>query len=719
METELVATSRLEDDLRAAIATGCESAERLAVLGASLHRAGRPEAALRAFELAAEADPKQVNNWLAVATLRLQLNLPHMALDACNRALQCDPNAPQSLYSAAVVLATIGENHAALHCYDKALAVEPLHYGALRNRPMLLNAVKDNAAARRAARAAIQAYPQDPWLYYNEGDLLLGMRMADEAIEAFQQALALAPDFHRARYALAIALASQGRVREAHTEQATALAAEPQLLHSYRSPLALDALYGTSDVSPDRVAIIAGFEALRMGNWNRYEEFLELFAELIRGEHGLPPLSQHEMPYLGLGVPIAEDLRQLLAIQAAWRVLKSIESVRLFRPPSERSGPIRIAYISANFRPHPNAYLMGDIYARHDRRRFKVYAYSLGPQTVSPERDRAMAAVDVFRDLERLPVDAAAQLIVNDQIDILIDLSGFTRHAKPEILALKPAPIQVSYMGFMGTQGAPYIDYALLDREVLIPESRARWTEHIAYLPTCSYHCELPQTGDGASVCRQDVGIPEDAFVLCALHHPRKLEPYSYRAWLDLLRQLPNSVLWLLYEEPEQISNLRRMAVESGLTEDRLVFSPLVERTQHLLRYRLADICLDTFVYNGHTTTVDALGMGAPVVTLKGDSVVSRVAGSMLKAHGLPELIAETVQEYKTIVTRLACDTPWREEIRRRVSDYEHSQLFCPERRVREIEVAYEMMWARYRTGQAAEDFDVPAKANAANDVDS
>lgn len=684
------------------------TADELQAAGAQLHGAGELESALKCFLQAAKVAPERIPAWLEIATLQMELGRPYLALEACNAALRQAPDNPQTLYSTGVVLTAMGDNPAALHCYDRVLAIEPQHYGALRNRPMIFAALKDNTAAREAARAAIQAYPQDPWLSYNEGDLLLGMRMAGEAAEAFHRALALAPDFHRARYALAIALAAQGQVTAAYTERTIALAAEPQLFQSYQSPLVLDALNGTNDVSPERVAAIAGFEALRMCDWSRYEAFVELFAELARGDLGYPPLSQHEMPYLSLGLPIAEDLRQQLATQAAQRVLKGVESVRLFRPRHERSAPIRIAYISANFRPHPNAYLMGNIYARHDRRRFKIYAYSLGPQSVCHERERAMRAVDVFRDLEPLSVDAAAQLIINDQIDILIDLSGFTRYAKPGILALRPAPIQIAYMEFMGTQGASYIDYVLLDREVLSQESRAYWTESVAYLPTCSYHCELPQIDERALIRRQDIGIPEDAFILCALHHPRKLEPYSYRVWLDLLHKLPNAVLWLLYEDSEQISNLRRMAFEYGLTENRLIFSPMRQHTEHLLRYRLADVCLDTFVYNGHTTTVDALSMGIPVVTLRGQSVVSRVAASMLKAHGLPELVADTREQFLAIVERLAKDVAWREELRRRALDYSNSQLFCPERRVREIEAAYEMMWARYQAGLAPADFDVP-----------
>ncbi|HTJ96443.1 MAG TPA: acetylglucosamine transferase, partial [Rhodocyclaceae bacterium] len=345
-------------------------------------------------------------------------------------------------------------------------------------------------------------------------------------------------------------------------------------------------------------------------------------------------------------------------------------------------------------------------YSRHDRSRFKVHAYSVGAVDRCFERERVQAGVDVFRDLDNMPAQAAAQLIVNDGIDILIDLSGYARHARPEILALRPAPLQLSNLGFQGTLGAAYIDYALLDRNILLPEIRQFWDEKIAYLPHCSYHCETPVTTAQAS--RTDEGLPEHSLVLGALHHPRKLEPDSFRVWLSLLHELPEAVLWLQYETQEQRENLKCFAEAHGVLEGRLVFSPMAGYEKHLARLRLADICLDTFTYNGHTTTVESLGMGVPVVTLKGQGVVARIASSMLTAHGLPDLTASTVEEYNAIVHKLARDTAWRDEVKKRIGDYAHSNLFCPERRVREIETAYEMIWARHQAGLAPDDFDVP-----------
>jgi protein O-GlcNAc transferase len=705
MEDIAGTTNSLLTELRTAVLSGGAVA-RLQTLGAQLHQSGQREAALRAFELACENAPEHLDSWLAVAALRLELKLPHAALKACNFVLKLAPDHPQALYSTGVVLAALGDSAAALHCYDKTLSIQADHYGALRNRPMLLTTLGRMDEARQAAQNAVAAYPQDAWLHSNLGEMLLGMQAALEAAEAFQQALALAPDFHQARYALAIALAAQGRVNEAYTERVAALEASPSLAESYQSPLVLDALYGTNDVSPERIAVIAAFEAIYCCNWQRYSETSRLYAELVQGQHGNASLNQHEMPYLALGLPVGDAIRRQVARQAAARVLEEVRGARLHRPRRSRSEKISIGYLSANFGPHPSAQLMGGIYARHDRSRFKVHAYSMGMSAESVERSRVQAGVDVFRDVQRYPAAATAQLIINDGIDILIDLSGFTKGARPEILALRPAPIQVSYMDFIGTMGAEYIDYALLDHNILSPACREFWGEKIAYLPNCSYHCEMPS---GAATCsRVEAGLPAAAVVLGALHHPRKLDPDCFSVWLDLLKQIPDSILWLLYESNEQIDNLRRLANENGVSEQRLIFAPFVEHQQHLSRLALVDIFLDTFHYNGHTTTIDALSAGVPVVTLQGDSAVARVAASMLKAHGVPELVAGTVDEYKALICRLANEPDRRQGLRSRIADYASSNLFCPETRVREIEAAYEMMWARHQAGLLPADFDVP-----------
>ncbi|HTH94271.1 MAG TPA: hypothetical protein VL550_03490, partial [Rhodocyclaceae bacterium] len=367
---------------------------------------------------------------------------------------------------------------------------------------------------------------------------------------------------------------------------------------------------------------------------------------------------------------------------------------------------LRIGYLSADYKSHPMAFLMGDIYARHDRRRFMVFAYSVGPEGDNPQRDRVKRGVDIFRNLHGWAVEDAAQRIANDGIDILVDPCGFMLNMRQDVLALKPAPIQVSYIGMPGTYGAPYMDYTLLDRQILTPQTRMFWDEKIAYLPDCAYHCEMPNIARTST--RQEEGLPPDGLVFGALHHSRKLDPRSFAVWMDLLRKIPHSVLWLVCETDEQANTLKRNAEGHGIASERIVVARFVPHDAHLARFTLADVFLDLFEYNGHTTTIEALTAGVPVITLRGETAVARVAASMLSAHGLPELIADSVGEYKALAHRFAADIEWRTDICRRTRDYAGSRLFRPEYRVREIEAAFETMWARHMAGLPPEDFDVP-----------
>lgn len=681
------------------------SSEELLAIGAALHQAARPDVALRAFEAACERDPQRIEGWLATATLRLELQCLEAALDACRRALTLAPDDPQCLYCSGVVFSRLGDASEALRHYDQVLAVEPQHYGALRNRPMMLLALGRGDEAQHAARVAVEAFPHDAWLHFNLADLLLGMHALAAAEAAYRRALELSRDMHRARFGLSIALAAQGRVREAYGERRAAMTAEPALLETYKSPLVVDELSGTNDTSPERVAILAAFADVRRCDWQGYDAYVRLYGELVEGAHDNPPLSQFEMTYLALGLPISEHLRRQVARQVSAQVMQEVAGKQIRRSKHATPRKLRIGYLSADYRPHPMAFLMGDIYARHDRRRFMVFAYSVGPEGDNPQRDRVRAGADIFRNLHGRTVESAAQRIADDAIDILVDPCGFMLNMRQDILALKPAPIQVSYIGMPGTYGAPYIDYTMLDRHILTPETRAFWDEKIAYLPDCAYHCEMPDITETRT--REQEGLPPDAFVFGALHHTRKLDPGSFAVWMQLLHEIPHSVLWLVCETNEQIENLKRNAASHGIASERLVFARFVPHDLHLARFALADVFLDLFEYNGHTTTVEALTAGIPVITLRGETAVTRVAASMLAAHGLPELIADSVDEYKSLVHRFAADAEWRADICRRTRDYASSRLFRPQYRVCEIEAAFETMWARYAAGLPPEDFDV------------
>ena len=299
-------------------------------------------------------------------------------------------------------------------------------------------------------------------------------------------------------------------------------------------------------------------------------------------------------------------------------------------------GRLRLGYFSADFRINPLSWLMVELFEVHDRERFDVLAFSISPAEDSELRRRVENAFDEFHDLRSLGHRQAAELIVEAGVDILVDLNGHSQLARPRILAHRPAPIQVSYIGFPATMGAPFVDYILVDRFVVPPDQQPFFVEKLVHLPDCYQVNDSTRLIDPRTPSRAACGLPPDGFVFCGFNANYKLTPEIFTIWMRLLQAVPGSVLWLTRYHPPVERNLRREASARGIDPDRVVFSPFIDQAQHLARHRLADLFLDTLPYNAHTTASDALWAGLPVLTCAGRSFAGRVAGSLLHAIGLP-----------------------------------------------------------------------------------
>ena len=638
----------------------------------------------------------------------IRLGLYSEAMRHARQLHQQQPHAADTQFNIGYVSYLQGDLQTAIDYYMRALAADPAHYGALRNIPLVCNATGQSTRALRLAAEAIAYYPKDPWLYYNRGELLLADDSAQEAIEAFTQALLLDSVFYQAQYARAIAYSTVGDFPAAQAARAPALSNQPSLLTSYRSPLVLDHMQGSNDLRPERIFTLASIARLRACDWRQHGEFAKRYAELVDGIEGTRPLDTVEMPYLALGLDVSEAVRLQVARQTSTRIAADLPVIPLRQSDANPNRRLRIGYLAADFRNHPTTWLTQDLYRLHDRTAYEIFAYATDPVSDTAERKTVASTVDHFAELGHLSPENATRRIRLDRIDILVDLSGYTLYAKPECLAMRAAPIQISYMGFMGSYGAPWMDYAFQDRTTMTPSVRPWWDEKIIYLPDCMAFCSSPEAMPNLQTIRAHHGLGQDSLVLAALHMPRKLDPLTFDKWLDILRKLPHAQLWLLEETPQQAENLRRYAINRDVAVKQLVFASLTNHTQHLQRYALADVFLDTFAYNGHTTMADALGMGLPAVTLRGETPVARVGASMLKAHGLAELIATTPDDYAEIVCRLASDDAWRAAISTRAKKHQDSRLFNPLAKTRQLETAYRAVWQRHIAGLPAEDFDVP-----------
>jgi predicted O-linked N-acetylglucosamine transferase (SPINDLY family) len=377
-----------------------------------------------------------------------------------------------------------------------------------------------------------------------------------------------------------------------------------------------------------------------------------------------------------------------------------------------RNPKVRIAYLSADFRMHATAYLIAELFELHDRSRFEVLGVSFGPDDHSDVRARLIKGFDQFHDV-RFRSDRDVARLVNDlRVDIAIDLSALTQGCRPGILACRPTPIQVNYLVYPGTTGADFIDYVIAD-PIVLPFDRQRfYTEKIVHLPEC-YQVNDSTRTIVETPMRRDVGLPAEGFVFCCFNNNNKLTAEMFDIWMRLLHRVQGSVLWLLRANVAAEENLRREAAARGVDPARLVFATRTKVEQHLARYRLADLFLDTLPYNAHTTASDALWAGLPLVTCRGESFPGRVAASLLNAIGLPELVTRSLEEYESLALRLATDPPLLSGVRDKIRHNRATHpLFNTDRFRRHIEGAYIRMWELWQHGEKPHSFAVELLSN-------
>jgi protein O-GlcNAc transferase len=386
-------------------------------------------------------------------------------------------------------------------------------------------------------------------------------------------------------------------------------------------------------------------------------------------------------------------------------------------PPRQTHAPrhhdkIRIGYLSADFRNHPMAHLTAELLELHDRSRFDVVGIGFGPDDRSAIRARIVEGFDKFYDLRAKSDADIAALMREAEIDIAIDLMGHTRNSRAGILAHRPAPIQVSYLGYPGTMGVDFIDYVMADPIVLPFDQQAFYTEKIVHLPETYWVngsvSDIPQ----CSLTRRQAGLPEHGLVFCCFNKAAKITAPVFEVWMRLLAKVEGSVLWLLRDNAAAERNLRGEAAARGIDPNRLVFADRMERDQHLARHRLADLFLDTMPYNAHTTASDALAAGLPVVTSLGSTFSGRVAASLLSALGLPELIAHSLAEYEALALKLFGDSNYRARtIARLEQNRKKFPLFDTDRFRAHLESAYQVMWQRWQRGEGPANLTIPPQS--------
>jgi predicted O-linked N-acetylglucosamine transferase (SPINDLY family) len=359
-----------------------------------------------------------------------------------------------------------------------------------------------------------------------------------------------------------------------------------------------------------------------------------------------------------------------------------------------------VGYFSADFFEHATSFLMAEMFEKHDKTRFELMAFSFGPPTQDEMHKRLTRAFDTFVDVRDQSDDRIAVLAKEMEIDIAVDLKGYTAGSRPGIFARRAAPIQVNYLGYPGTMGADFMDYLLADPTLIPISEQVHYTEKIAYLPDTYQPNDTRRRISGRQFTRTEAGLPDVGFVFCCFNNSFKIMPDTFECWMRILRQVEGGVLWLLEDNSAAAENLKREATSRGIDPNRLVFAKRVAPDEHLARHRLADLFLDTLPCNAHTTASDALWSGLPVLTQLGQTFAGRVAASLLTAIDLPELITANSTDYETLAVQLASDPSNLARIRQKLAQNRSSKpLFDIERFTRNIEAAYSGMIKRHRAG--------------------
>ncbi len=655
-------------------------------LGTVQMERGDAASALASFDRAIALDPDFFgalgNRGVALAALMRHAE----AIASFDAALKIQPDSVDVLNSLGNALQFMGRPEEALAAYDAALRVNPADAPTLNHRGNVLHSLGRQAEALKSYQAALAARPNFAHAHNNLGNALNEMNRLDEAVAAYGRALQADPGYAEAMLNRGNTLRNLGRLEEALASYEQALALKPGLPYLYGNWL---------------------HARMQACDWRDLDaHFSELAARVAGGQ-------QPQNPFTMLATNLSLE-GQLQCAQTYASTRHPAQNLPAPAKPRSRHERIRIGYFSADFHEHATAWLMAELFELHDRERFELIAFSFGPDARGPMRTRLQKAFDQFHEVNGRSDREVALLAQELEVDIAVDLKGYTQNSRPGIFAFRPAPLQVSYLGYPGTMGVPWIDYIVADAVVLPARHHHGYTEKVASLPHSYQVNDSHREISPRAFTRTDAGLPPTGFVFCCFNNNYKITPELFDVWMRLLKQVEGSVLWLLEGNAVAARNLRAEAQARGIDPARLVFAGRMQLPEHLARHRLADLFLDTTWCNAHTTASDALWAGLPVLTCPQETFAGRVAASLVTAVGLPELAVASLADYEAKALALARDATALAGLKARL---EHNRLTQPLFNARifcgHLEAAYSAMWARHEAGLEPGHFSVEEQPGA------
>ncbi len=683
--------------------------------GNELYLARQYQAAVQSFDKAILLNPEYAEAYCNRGIIQYVLQQVQESLESCAKAIQLKPDFAEAYFNHGNALNALKQYQPALESFDKAILLKPDYADACYNRGTVLQALGQFDQALRSYDQAILLNPDYAQAHNNRGVALLALQQYDAALRSFDQSILLNPDLAEAHNNRGNALYSLGRYREALQSFDKAILLHPDFADAHcnrgNTLLALKSCQEALQSYELALRYKPGYEYLPgmriymkrfLCDWEDMEsECRQLEAAVVRGERVV-------MPFQMLAIGDSPAI-QKLAAQIYARDKTPAPSIATVFSPRPKRDRIRIGYFSADYFKHVTSYLIAELFERHDRSKFEIIGFSFGPDIVDEVTQRISTAMDQFLDLRSMTDREAAELSRKLEVDIAVDLNGFTTNSRPGIMAHRAAPIQINYLAYPGTMGAEYMDYLIADHTLISEADQRHYSEKIVYLPD-SYQVNDSRRPISPMPCsRIDEGLPETAFVFCCFNNIYKISPEIFDIWMRILRRVQGSVLWLLEDGPQAVENLRKQAALRAIEPQRLVFAKRLPVDQHLARQTLADLVLDTLPYNAHTTASDALWVGLPVLTRIGETFAGRVAASLLRAVGLPQLITTTESEYEELAVELAHNPQRLHALRLHLQqNLSTAPLFDCASYTRHLESAYTAIYDRYLAGLPPDHISIP-----------
>ena len=703
-----------ERGFKAVLRTDPTHIAALNLLGIALNQLGNFAEAEKYLRLALKEQPKSDATLYNYGIVLKALNRPAEALERFTEALAINPAAPETWNNRGTVLNDLKRHEKALEDFDRAIALNPRYAEAFYNKGKSFTMLKRFEEALSDCQRALALNPDFAEAWLGRGNVFNQLKQYDDALTAYDRALSLKAD-------LAEAWLSRGNIFTEVKRHDDALAAYDRAL-ALKADLA-EAWLGRGNVFNELKQYDKAFAAydkamtlkphlnyaasarlhakLNLCDWTNLEAEIGELLSRMRKQNVL------SIPFAFLSVP-SSPADQLLC--ARIHIQDQPAFPALWRGETYAHDRIRVAYLSADFREHPTTNSAVGLFEQHDKSRFEVTGISFGPNQNSSMRERVKGAFEHFIDVANKSDREIAELVRELEVDIAVDLMGYTENGRPGIFARRSAPIQVSYLGYLGTMGAEFIDYVIADKIVLPAGQQQYYTESIVHLPDCFLPNDDRLEIAPVTPSRRDAGLPGDGFVFCSFNASYKFGPAMFGLWMRLLHKVEGGVLWLLNSNADMVANLRREAQRCGVDPGRLIFAPRIALSAHLARQRLAGLFLDTAPYNAGATAAAALWSGVPVLTVIGETFVGRMAASMLHAVGLPELVTESWPDYETVALKIATEPAFCASLKDKLArNRETYPLFDTERFTRHIEAAYVSMWQAYQDGRPPAGFAVNA----------